>query len=51
LNLFVVQSLRKSGSMNDVMLGSFPFVIMMLIMIALLTIAPGLALWLPTVFG
>jgi tripartite ATP-independent transporter DctM subunit len=51
LNLFVVQSLRKSGSMNDVMVGSFPFVIMMLIMIAVLTVAPGLALWLPTVFG
>jgi TRAP-type C4-dicarboxylate transport system permease large subunit len=51
LNLFVVQSLRKSGSMNDVMLGSFPFVIMMLVMIALLTMAPGLALWLPTAFG
>lgn len=51
LNLFVVQSLRKSGSMNDVMAGSFPFVIMMLVMVALLTVVPGLALWLPTAFG
>lgn len=51
LNLFVVQSLRKSGSMNDVMAGSLPFVIMMLIMVALLTVVPGLALWLPTAFG
>lgn len=51
LNLFVVQSLRTSGSMNDVMLGSAPFVIMMLLFVALLAIAPDIALWLPRVFG
>jgi len=51
LNLFVVQSLRKSGSMNDVMIGSLPFVIMMLAMVAILAWLPGLALWLPRVFG
>lgn len=51
LNLFVVQSLRKSGSMNDVMIGSFPFVIMMMTLIVILAAFPGVALWLPTVFG
>ncbi|MDS1139371.1 TRAP transporter large permease [Pusillimonas sp. SM2304] len=51
LNLFVVQSLRKSGSMNDVMIGSLPFVIMLLLMVALLAWAPGLALWLPRIFS
>jgi tripartite ATP-independent transporter DctM subunit len=51
LNLFVVQSLRKGGSMNDVMIGSFPFVIMMMVLIALLAAFPGIALWLPSVFG
>ena len=51
LNLFVVQSLRKSGSMNDVMIGSLPFVIMLLAMVALLTWIPDIALWLPRVFG
>ncbi len=51
LNLFVVQSLRKSGSMNDVMIGSLPFVIMLLAMVALLAIFPDLALWLPRLFG
>lgn len=51
LNLFVVQSLRKGGSMNDVMIGSFPFVIMMMVLIVLLAAFPGIALWLPTVFG
>jgi len=47
LNLFVVQSLRSSGSLNDVMAGSAPFVLAMLAMIALLAWFPGLALWLP----
>ncbi|WP_341668036.1 TRAP transporter large permease [Alcaligenes sp. SDU_A2] len=51
LNLFVVQSLRKSGSMNDVMIGSLPFVIMLLSMVGLLAIFPDLALWLPRLFG
>lgn len=51
LNLFVVQSLRKSGSMNDVMIGSLPFVIMLLLMVAVLAWLPGLALWLPSVFS
>ena len=51
LNLFVVQSLRKSGSMNDVMIGSLPFVIMLLAMVALLAVFPDLALWLPRLFG
>lgn len=51
LNLFVVQSLRPSGSMNDVMLGSVPFVFMLLAMVALLAIFPDLALWLPRLFG
>ncbi len=51
LNLFVVQSLRKSGSMNDVMIGSLPFVVMLLLMVAVLAWLPDLALWLPRVFG
>lgn len=51
LNLFVVQSLRTSGSMNDVMLGSLPFVLMLLGMVFLLAVFPDLALWLPRIFG
>jgi C4-dicarboxylate transporter DctM subunit len=51
LNLFVVQSLRKSGSMHPVIMGSLPFVVAMFVMIALLAAVPGLALWLPSVFG
>ncbi|MCA0942575.1 TRAP transporter large permease [Salipiger pacificus] len=49
LNLFVVQSARTKGSMNDVILGVIPYVLVMLCMIALLIAAPGLALWLPSV--
>ncbi|WP_442594002.1 TRAP transporter large permease [Parapusillimonas sp. JC17] len=51
LNLFVVQSLRTSGSMNAVMIGSLPFVIMLIAMVAVLAIVPDLALWLPRVFS
>ncbi|MBB5214837.1 tripartite ATP-independent transporter DctM subunit [Parapusillimonas granuli] len=51
LNLFVVQSLRTSGSMNAVMIGSLPFVIMLIAMVAILAVVPDLALWLPRVFS
>jgi C4-dicarboxylate transporter DctM subunit len=51
LNLFVVQSVRKGGSMNDVIIGSQPFVLAMFVIIALLAVFPDLALWLPRVFG
>jgi tripartite ATP-independent transporter DctM subunit len=50
LNLFVVQSLRTHGSLNDVMAGSAPFVVAMLVMIGLLAFFPGLAMWLPGLF-
>ncbi|BDC27106.1 Neu5Ac permease [Bordetella parapertussis] len=51
LNLFVVQSLRKSGSMTAVINGALPFVLAMFVMLALLAFFPDLALWLPRVFG
>lgn len=51
LNLFVVQSLRTSGSMNDVMVGSIPFVFMLLLMVVLLAVFPDIALLLPRLFG
>ena len=51
LNLFVVQSLRTHGTLNDVMAGSLPFVVAMLVMIALLGFFPGIALWLPGAVG
>lgn len=51
LNLFVVQSLRDNGSINDVMKGSLPFVMMLLTMILILSTFPNLVLWLPNLFS
>jgi TRAP-type C4-dicarboxylate transport system permease large subunit len=51
LNLFVVQNLRKSGSLNDVILGTLPFAVTLFAMLALLSVFPGLALWLPRAVG
>ena len=47
LNLYVVQGARRSGNLHEVMIGSLPFVFVMLVMAALLIAFPGLALWLP----
>ncbi|MCE8516572.1 TRAP transporter large permease [Ruegeria pomeroyi] len=51
LNLYVVQGARKSGKMSEVMLGTIPYVIAMLIMVALLIAFPAIALFLPSVLG
>jgi tripartite ATP-independent transporter DctM subunit len=51
LNLFVVQNLRRAGSMNDVIIGTLPFVAALFVMLALLAVFPGLATWLPAAFG
>ena len=51
LNLYVVQGARKTGTMNEVMLGSIPYVVAMLIMAALLIAFPSIALYLPSVLG
>lgn len=51
LNLFVVQNLRKSGSLNDVIIGTLPFVAALFVILGLLAAFPELALWLPRVAG
>jgi tripartite ATP-independent transporter DctM subunit len=51
LNLFVVQSLRTSGSMTPVIIGSIPFVVAMMLLLLLLALFPALALWLPKLFA
>jgi tripartite ATP-independent transporter DctM subunit len=50
INLYVVQGVRQRGEMTDVMKGAAPFVATMFIMLTLLLWAPGLALWLPSLF-
>jgi len=47
INLYVVQGLRKRGRIDDVIIGTAPFVLTMLAMIAALIFWPELALWLP----
>lgn len=51
INLYVVQGLRKSGKIDDVIIGASPFVIAMLAMIVIISLWPGIALWLPRVAG
>jgi len=51
LNLYVVQGARKSGTMAEVMLGTIPYVAVMLAMVAALIAAPSIALYLPNTFG
>ena len=49
INLYVVQGLRQRGKIDDVIIGSAPFVLTMLLMLAILSYWPDLALWLPRV--
>lgn len=51
VNLFVVQSLRKTGEFRDVVIGSLPFLMMMLGFLLLITIWPQIVLWLPQVLA
>ncbi len=46
-NLFVVQGVRPRGQIYDVIIGSLPFVLTLLVMIAMLMAFPQIALWLP----
>jgi TRAP-type C4-dicarboxylate transport system permease large subunit len=46
-----VQGARKSGSMTDVMVGTIPYVLTMLAMVAALIALPDIALFLPEAMG
>ncbi|MCP1673436.1 tripartite ATP-independent transporter DctM subunit [Natronocella acetinitrilica] len=49
LNLYVVQGVRERGSLNDVMIGALPYVLIMMVMGALLIAFPSIALYLPSI--
>ena len=52
MNLYVVQGIRKEGLITDVIVGTLPFLFMMLLLVVLLWLWPDIALWLPRVsFG
>lgn len=48
MNLFIVQGIRPRGDLRDVIIGSLPFLVALLLMVALVTIAPSIVLWLPS---
>jgi C4-dicarboxylate transporter, DctM subunit len=47
INLFVIQSVWD-GKLADVVLGTIPFHVIMFLLLLMLVLWPGLALWLPT---
>jgi tripartite ATP-independent transporter DctM subunit len=47
INLFVIQGIRRAGRISEIAWGSVPFVLAMLLLMALLIVFPQLALWLP----
>jgi C4-dicarboxylate transporter DctM subunit len=51
INLFVIQGIRGRGKLSDVELGAAPFVVALLIMIAIICIWPDVVLWAPRMFG
>lgn len=50
VNLYVVHSVRTSGKMSDVIMGTLPFVGTMFLMALMLLAFPDIALWLPRMF-
>jgi TRAP-type C4-dicarboxylate transport system permease large subunit len=46
INLFVIQSIWD-GKLADVVLGTIPFHLIMLVLVAMLALWPEIALWLP----
>ncbi|MWB77959.1 TRAP transporter large permease subunit [Pseudooceanicola sp. 216_PA32_1] len=51
INLYVVQSVRRKGTLTDVVIGTLPFLAAMMVMVVLLIAFPGIALWLPKALG
>lgn len=48
LNLFTIHAISGGASFSEVVKGSVPYVVLMLLMVILLAVFPALALWLPT---
>ncbi len=47
VNLYIVQGVRREGALGDIILGAFPFVLTLLVMVGLLIAFPDIALFLP----
>lgn len=48
LNLFTIKSIAPNSDFKDIVVGSIPYVFIILSMILILALFPGLALWLPS---
>ncbi|MDH3663613.1 MAG: TRAP transporter large permease, partial [Alphaproteobacteria bacterium] len=51
MNLYVVQGVRRTGQLTDVMQGVLPFFIGILGLVILITLFPEIVLWLPRAVG
>ena len=47
LNIFVIKNIAPDIPLSDVMWGTFPFVVLMLLAVIIICLTPGMALWLP----
>ena len=47
LNLYVLKGVVPKVPITDILIGSMPFVVLMMLSMVILAFAPGLALWLP----
>ena len=50
MTLYVIQAVRREGSINDIFKGTYPFFAAMILMSVLMIYFPELVLWLPRVF-
>ena len=48
LNLFTIHGIRPERPLSDVIKGSMPFLVMMFVALAILTVFPAIAIWLPS---
>jgi C4-dicarboxylate transporter, DctM subunit len=51
INIFVIHGIRGRGTLADVEIGSAPFVVALLVMIALICAFPNMVMWLPRAVG
>ncbi|UWR10325.1 TRAP transporter large permease [Sulfitobacter mediterraneus] len=51
INLYVIQSIRKNGDIRDVIMGTLPFLVAMLVMVGLMIAFPQIALFLPNLIN
>ena len=47
INLFVIQSIWKGGTLSEVVMGTIPFHLVMFLLLLMLMVWPDIALWLP----